>query len=198
MNARIPKNALLWLLLLIAMAACKDPCKDNSCLHGACLEGDCICNAGWTGVHCDERDQCYQRTCVNGYCADGSCVCDAGYEGNTCATPVNVKFAGNYAVTQTCDNSGPGGYSAILQVVDGNVSQFRITNLYNAGNVIAMIGDDGHTFSIALQALDQNVAAQATSGTMSADARTITLSFTVSQISSGNPLDKCTAVLTKY
>jgi hypothetical protein len=36
----------------IFFAGCTDPCKDVVCNNGECVEGDCVCNAGYEGVDC--------------------------------------------------------------------------------------------------------------------------------------------------
>jgi hypothetical protein len=189
--------ACFSLLLLLVLGGCKNPCKNDTCVNGACLEGNCLCNAGWMGPNCDQNDHCYQRSCGNGYCASGTCICDAGYEGNTCNEPVNQKYAGNYFVTQNCDSTGSGGYSAVINAVSGTLTQFRITNLYNFGTSIGLVGSDRNQFTIARQPLNSGYDVDAT-GTMSADARSITLAFTVYAMGSSVAMDKCTATMVKY
>ena len=34
---------------------CTDPCKDVNCNNGTCLEGDCVCDAGYQGLACDVK-----------------------------------------------------------------------------------------------------------------------------------------------
>jgi hypothetical protein len=36
----------------IFFAGCTDPCKDVVCNNGECVEGDCVCDAGYEGVDC--------------------------------------------------------------------------------------------------------------------------------------------------
>lgn len=33
-------------------AGCTDPCKDVVCNNGECVEGDCVCDAGYEGIDC--------------------------------------------------------------------------------------------------------------------------------------------------
>lgn len=48
-------SILVSLLLILLSAACKqNECADvPSCVNGACVEGECLCNEGWEGGSCD-------------------------------------------------------------------------------------------------------------------------------------------------
>ena len=48
--------ALAFFLLLLT-SSCKDPCKDINCNNGVCLEGTCLCDDGFEGVNCDQRER---------------------------------------------------------------------------------------------------------------------------------------------
>lgn len=189
---------MLLLLTIGLLSGCKQPCKDVSCAHGACMEGNCLCNAGWTGPNCDQVDQCYQRTCVNGYCADGSCVCDPFYEGNTCSTPVNEKFIGNWSFSETCTQSGQGGGSIIVQGLPGSLVEFRISNIWSSGTVTASVGTDRQTFSIARQLVTWGYDLESTSATISADGKTIAIAYAVFDAGQSTLVENCTATWTKY
>ena len=61
-----------------------EDCSRRSCPadcngHGACLDGVCRCNQGWSGQMCESKACIYG--CVFGTCSNGNCLCDAGYEG---------------------------------------------------------------------------------------------------------------------
>ena len=44
---------VLLLMISVAAASCNDPCDEVNCLNGgACVDGDCICEEGWTGDDC--------------------------------------------------------------------------------------------------------------------------------------------------
>lgn len=198
---KIPQFALLFLFGLLSMAilpGCKDECKKVDCVNGACVEGNCLCNAGWTGTHCDQVDKCYQRTCINGYCADGSCVCDALYEDNTCSSPVNQKFIGNWAVNETCTLSGSNGYSVIVAGVVGSLDHFRIANIWAQGTVNAIVGSDYHTFTVAKQAVGAGYQIGSTSATISTDGRTIAIAYNVYDANTNALIESCTATWEKY
>ena len=40
------------LLATLAFAGCKDECKDVDCGSGTCVEGNCVCDAGYEGTAC--------------------------------------------------------------------------------------------------------------------------------------------------
>lgn len=70
------------LFLIVFLWSC-DPCTNVTCNHGTCEEGNCICDAGWTGENCDV-DLCLNVTCDHGTCVEGECECDAGWTGENC------------------------------------------------------------------------------------------------------------------
>ncbi|MFN8394054.1 MAG: hypothetical protein U0176_05205 [Bacteroidia bacterium] len=151
------KNSL-WFLLLAMLVfvgmGCKNECKKVDCVNGACVEGNCLCNAGWVGVHCDEVDQCYRRSCNNGYCADGSCVCDPYWGGSNCATPVNQLIAGNgwRLIDSSITTHLVADYQVGIIPDQDHVDQFVISNLYSDELTIrAYLARDNHSFSFPRQ-----------------------------------------------
>jgi len=43
---------------VVLMNSCKDPCKDVDCGdNGVCMEGDCECEAGFSGINCENKDE---------------------------------------------------------------------------------------------------------------------------------------------
>lgn len=186
------------LILLLALTACKPPCKEVTCVNGACLEGNCLCNQGWTGPQCAQADQCFQRDCGHGYCTDGQCICDAYYEGTTCNTPIKEKYLGNWAVSETC-NAGPTSYSSILADFSGaGPDEFRIYNLWVGGAATATIADHSFTFAVPRQAITQGYELETTSAMLNADATSITISYRIYTTGSTTVADACTATWTKY
>lgn len=75
------KISILFLFFLVLYGC--DPCKTVECNQGTCVDGDCNCNAGWTGDNCDV-DMCASLACVHGTCTAGACVCEANYQGTLC------------------------------------------------------------------------------------------------------------------
>ena len=75
-------------------------CIDNvDCGSGVCLEGKCMCNAGYVCSYCSALASdiiqgkttcpCDNINCgKHGMCQGGQCVCDPGYKGSRCS--VNV------------------------------------------------------------------------------------------------------------
>jgi len=109
-----------------------DPCRTVDCVNGTCKDGECECNAGWTGDDCSidmcAGVNCIHGTCVNGICqcsgpwtgtycdqctltcsghgdctSSGTCDCDNGWEGDSCQTPVNTTLC-----TNTCSDASDG------------------------------------------------------------------------------------------
>lgn len=199
MNLRVHHlSSILLLLSLLAFTACKQPCKDVTCVHGACLEGNCLCNAGWTGPNCDEVDGCYARNCNNGHCEDGACVCDALWDGNDCSETIAQKFVGNWAFTETCNATGQNGGSIIANAVVGTRDEVRLSNLWSLGSVTAQVNPDKRSFKIARQMLWAGYDVESTSTTISTDGRTMNVNYTVYTAGTDNVEDQCMAVWTKY
>eukprot|EP00930_Biecheleria_cincta_P063242 TRINITY_DN4874_c0_g1_i1.p1 TRINITY_DN4874_c0_g1~~TRINITY_DN4874_c0_g1_i1.p1 ORF type:complete len:921 (+),score=152.17 TRINITY_DN4874_c0_g1_i1:98-2860(+) len=57
--------------------------------HGTCdVPGTCECDAGWGGPECSIELVCADPTCSgHGTCRDGSCHCEDGWNGPRCAAP---------------------------------------------------------------------------------------------------------------
>jgi hypothetical protein len=193
-------TACLWIicLLLLSVTGCKKPCKDITCVNGACMEGTCLCNDGWTGPNCDQADECYARNCNNGYCADGACVCDPLWEGNNCSSPINQKFIGNWAVDETCSASGQGGYSIIISGILDKLDKFRIANFYATGVAEGKVNADRLSFSVPLQSIAFGYDVEATSAAIDANSETITISYTVYAQGTSTVIETCSATWTKY
>lgn len=73
---------------LFFLVDCKDPSCGN---HGWCIEGICICRAGWRGVNCTEIDE-KVFTCLPDCSGNGqynlqtsSCVCNDYWTGPDCS-----------------------------------------------------------------------------------------------------------------
>jgi hypothetical protein len=145
-------------------------------------------------------DPCKDVTCVNGECVEGDCVCDAGYEGVDCGTALNAKFAGTYANTETCNPSGPAGpYSITVSPKSGSQTDVTFVGLWEvAANIVtAKVATDGVTFSITRQALSSSFDIEVTTGTISADGKTINVTYKVYATGASVTSDVCTATLVK-
>ncbi len=73
-----------------------EDCSSRYILHGA-LEGDnVVCEQGWTGIACDEK-QCASPCENGGKCIDGVCACTEGFRGESCqlaSCPRQCSFNG--------------------------------------------------------------------------------------------------------
>ncbi len=104
------KNNLFFIILLlfagaVCFTSCKDECEDVNCQNGGtCIEGDCECPEGFTGINCQtelQPDPCENITCENGgTCNDGNCDCQEGFTGTNCETVVDP------CENVTCENGG--------------------------------------------------------------------------------------------
>ena len=75
------------LLFMVAIQSC-DRCKDVDCgVGGTCEDGECVCDAGFSGDNCETEDKCISQNvqCENdGVCEDGECDCEPYYRGDFC------------------------------------------------------------------------------------------------------------------
>lgn len=94
------KNLLLVFIAFSSLFifSCSDPCDDINCGPGTCVEGDCVCPDGFSGVNCEIEDLCFNVDCGNGTCDQntGSCLCDEGYEGDNCEIRIKDKYLGTW------------------------------------------------------------------------------------------------------
>ncbi|KAM7382860.1 hypothetical protein PAMP_002558 [Pampus punctatissimus] len=66
-------------------------CQPANCSgNGACVDGRCQCQEGWTGAACDSL-VCQPPACgPHGVCTAKGCVCDAGWRGENCSDVLSV------------------------------------------------------------------------------------------------------------
>ncbi|KAM7421619.1 hypothetical protein PAMA_015662 [Pampus argenteus] len=83
-------------------------CQPANCSgNGACVDGRCQCQEGWTGAACDSL-VCQPPACgPHGVCTTNGCVCDAGWRGDNCSQECLPGFFGDgCSHTCTCVNAG--------------------------------------------------------------------------------------------
>jgi hypothetical protein len=146
------------------------------------------------------NDPCKDITCQNGDCADGECVCDPGYSGTDCGTAINSRFEGVYVLNENCvvgQNVTP--YNVTLSPDNAGPSDFTILGLWQAPQnlVTAVIDDNGTSFTIARQAIMTGYEVEASVGTISSDANTVNLTYTIYETGDTAVADQCTATMQK-
>ena len=101
--------------------AIHDPCKKVNCgRHGTCSDGDCQCDAGYTGKHCDVAiDHCKGVSCSgHGKCdpETGSCECTCTskaecWTGKDCSAQTCGKDCGDHGTCKDHECSCNDGYT---------------------------------------------------------------------------------------
>lgn len=161
------KSLALTLLAAATFTSCEqDPCKDVVCGdQGQCVEGTCVCNAGY----------------------------EKGATTNLCDTEQRAKFLGTFAVSDVCSNSGNSDYNVTISAGTAGITEVRVTNFYGLFTSAVVATVDGNTITIARQQPDNdNIFVEGT-GTISGT--TITFSYAISdETDSANIVtDSCTA-----
>ncbi len=84
---RILNILFCFVLIMISVQSCNDPCDDINCgPNGTCVDGTCECDEGFLGTNC-EQTLCDTVNCgPNGTCnpSTGDCDCDPGFSGSNC------------------------------------------------------------------------------------------------------------------
>ncbi|XP_016374910.1 N-acetylglucosamine-1-phosphodiester alpha-N-acetylglucosaminidase [Sinocyclocheilus rhinocerous] len=76
-------------------------CQPEDCGgHGHCVEGQCVCQRGWSGPGCAKLT-CQAECGDHGICTENGCVCDAGWMGLNCSQVCAAGFYGD-GCNQTC------------------------------------------------------------------------------------------------
>jgi hypothetical protein len=143
------------------------------------------------------KDECKDVVCSNGgtcNSADGSCTCATGWEGTTCQTKVNAKFAGVWAVSETCGSS-TSTYQVTITADGTDPTKVLVSNLGNYGCTLGgTVAFDGTVNKATLTINDEVCTYQMNAtGTYNDDG---TVTFTYTAVYPGNT-DNCTATLTK-
>lgn len=151
------KNQLFFFLTIVlslglCLSGCGDPCKDVACLNGgSCVEGDCVCPTGYSGINCETEDLCITNSiiCQNGgTCVNGVCDCPTGYIGNNCesfdptqvqalltagVTPIDLYNSG-IPVTALYGKTYRGGLIFYLNTVSGDGLVSATSNVSGSGD----------------------------------------------------------------
>uniref|UniRef100_A0A673L7D2 N-acetylglucosamine-1-phosphodiester alpha-N-acetylglucosaminidase-like n=2 Tax=Sinocyclocheilus rhinocerous TaxID=307959 RepID=A0A673L7D2_9TELE len=82
-------------------------CQPEDCSgHGRCVEGQCVCQQGWSGPGCANLI-CQTECGEHGICTENGCVCDAGWMGLNCSQVCAAGFYGDDCnQTCACTNGG--------------------------------------------------------------------------------------------
>ncbi|MGE5355550.1 MAG: hypothetical protein ACM3PT_04860 [Deltaproteobacteria bacterium] len=76
-------NILVKMIILMCFhfVSCIDPCKEKTCYNGYCIEGDCFCHEGYSGVNCEIKES---DKFVGNY--SGKIICPEGQQ------PIKIKI----------------------------------------------------------------------------------------------------------
>ncbi|XP_056113013.1 N-acetylglucosamine-1-phosphodiester alpha-N-acetylglucosaminidase [Rhinichthys klamathensis goyatoka] len=82
-------------------------CHPEDCSgHGRCVEGQCVCQQGWSGTGCAKLT-CQAECGEHGICTENGCVCDAGWMSLNCSQVCVAGFYGDGCNQScTCTNGG--------------------------------------------------------------------------------------------
>lgn len=138
-------------VLALTLTSCADACKDVNCNtpNGECVDGDCVCTAGWEGTDCSttwagkfvQANASTADVCTSG---TYSYTCDIVAVNNTSITIINLGDFNNIAnVNATLDS----GNSITFNMTDGAGRDWVGTGSINgAGNLVinyTVTFDDG-------------------------------------------------------
>lgn len=109
MKTRILQILGVAAIATIGMTSCEvDACKDVDCgLYGECVDGDCVCDEGYTGVDCATQERAtFVGNTVN---LSGTVAC--GVSGN-----------GTIPSTATTFSAGAGGVTKLVMNIGGSLA----------------------------------------------------------------------------
>ena len=150
-------------------AGSSDPCKDITCANGDCVEGVCVCDAGYEGLSCETA---FNAAYTGTYSLTESCTASGA------AGPYSVTVAPKSS--STFDVTFVGLWEVPSNIVTAKVSTTASTS-----------------FSIERQTITTGFEIEATGGSISADGKTINLTYKIYATGATTVSDQCTATLTK-
>ncbi|XP_055515946.1 tenascin isoform X8 [Leucoraja erinacea] len=105
---------------------CTEPdCPANCNDRGQCVDGRCVCEAGYTGDDCGFEDLCLNDCSDQGRCINGVCHCFEGYTGEDCSHEVCRVDCGEHGICQkgvcVCDE-GYAGEDCTAKLCPNNCS----------------------------------------------------------------------------
>jgi hypothetical protein len=160
----------LFATLLFAsmfVIGCKDECKDVDCGNGNCVDGACVCDAGYLGADC-------------------ATVANLKYNGTYASAEIcDLNGNRNFPVT-VAPKSG-----SVTEVIFTGLWESPTKA------VTAKVGADGGTFQIVKQRIgDTQFSLQTQSGTINTDGKSITLAYKI-YFEDSIFQENCTATLTR-
>lgn len=154
--------AMLYALFTVSCTPQED-CTLDCLNNGVCIDGDCYCPNGFTGIDCGleiEIDTtsptilpCDTVSCFNGgTCLDGDCECTDGFGGADCSLTYAQLLNGSYIVA---NQSGCYPASFASDVIALNDSVITVSNFKNLSDSLIMtVGyDDIGTMTIDTQTI---------------------------------------------
>ena len=174
----------------------KDVCETLKCWNGGtCVDGACICAAGWEGDICTtpvvNADPCLNVDCQNGgTCVDGTCNCASGYEGTNCETEMRSKFVRTWAANDNCSLSGASSYSLIVT----NGSNINLITIANFNNEFTTVNAtvSGNNITIPNQFQTSGLTTYSINGSGIFNNNSVSLSYTIINTSTFDT-NTCTA-----
>jgi PKD repeat protein len=152
-------NTISQTITVVACAA--------TCVHGQCVSGACVCDAGYEGIDCG--------TALNAKFSGTYSLTE------TC-NPSGV--AGPYSVTVS-----PG--SSPTQVTF--VGLYEVSNI----SIVATVNSDGVSFTIARQQIFTNYDIECSNGVTTSDGHTINMTYQIYSQLTSSLVDQCTATLAR-